>query len=154
MPNPPDHDRRGKAQNIDGSRSSILACSPARRQVLEARSPESPRKKQARSPQPEVRQLNLLALLDNPQKESALRIEAVPAELIVNSDRCFCIIHQESELQIPGQFSRQEAEQILEETEEWDWSVNSTTRELVYKWRLLSLLEHICSGKAKLEVAA
>ena len=153
MPKPPVR-MEAKAQNIDGSRSSILACSPAPTQVLDARSLFSPPNFKQRSPQPEVRQLNLLALLENSQKEPALRIEAVPAELIINSDRPFCVFHQKSELQIPGQFSRQEAEQILEETKGWNWAVDPITREPAYKWRLLSLLEYICSGKAKLEVAA
>ena len=153
MPKPP-LGLEVKAQNIDGSRSSILARPFTTKQDPTARSLESPRKKQARSPQPEVCQLSLLTLLDNPQKEPALRIEAVPAELIVNSNRCFWIIHQKSELRVPGQFSRQEAEQILEETKGWNWAVDPITREPAYKWRLLSLLEHICSGKAKLEVAA
>ena len=143
MPNPSTANRRGKAGNIEQTATSILAPLPSSKQD-----------RRARSPQPEVRQLNLLALLENPQKEPALRIEAVSAELIINSDRPFCIIHQKSELQIPGQFSRQEAEQILEETKGWNWAVDPITREPAYKWRLLSLLEYICSGKAKLEVAA
>ena len=143
MPNPSTANRRGKAGNIEQTAASILTPPLSSKQD-----------RRARSPQPEVRQLNLLALLENPQKEPALRIEAVSAELIINSDRPFCIIHQKSELQIPGQFSRQEAEQILEATKEWNWSVNSTTREPAYKWRLLSLLEYICSNQAKLEVAA
>ncbi len=143
MPNPSNVTRRAKAQNIDKQLSPILAPSPSSKQD-----------RRARSPQPEVRQLNLLALLENPQKEPALRIEAVSAELIINSERPFCIIHQKSELQIPGQFSRQEAERILEATKEWSWAVDPITREPAYKWRLLSLLEYICSGKAKLEVAA
>ena len=143
MPSPSTANRRGKAGNIEQTATSILAPLPSSKQD-----------RRARSPQPEVRQLNLLALLENPQKEPALRIEAVSAELIINSDRPFCIIHQKSELQIPGQFSRQEAEQILEETKGWNWAVDPITREPAYKWRLLSLLEYICSGKAKLEVAA
>ena len=143
MPNPSTANRRGKAGNIEQTAASILTP------------PFTPKQdRRARSPQPEVRQLNLLALLENPQKEPALRIEAVSAELIINSDRPFCIIHQKSKLQIPGQFSRQEAEQILEETKGWNWAVDPITREPAYKWRLLSLLEYICSGKAKLEVAA
>jgi hypothetical protein len=142
MPKPP-LGLEVKAQNIVKTRKSILAPLPSSKQD-----------RTKRSPQPEVRQLNLLALLENPQKEPALRIEAVPAELIINSDRPFCIIHQKSGLQIPGQFSRQEAEQILEETKGWNWAVDPITREPAYKWRLLSLLEYICSGKAKLEVAA
>ena len=142
MPKPP-LGLEVKAQNIDKQLSSILTPKPSSKQD-----------RRARSPQPEVRQLNLLALLENPQKEPALRIEVVPAELTVNSNRCFWIIHQKSELQIPGQFSRQEAERILEATKEWSWAVDPITREPAYKWRLLSLLEYICSGKAKLEVAA
>ena len=142
MPKPP-LGLEVKAQNIDKQLSSILTPKPSSKQD-----------RRARSPQPEVRQLNLLALLENPQKEPALRIEAVSAELIINSDRPFCIIHPKSGLQIPGQFSRQEAERILEATKEWSWAVDPITREPAYKWRLLSLLEYICSGKAKLEVAA
>jgi hypothetical protein len=143
MPNPSNTTRRAKAQNIVKTHKTILTPKPSSKQD-----------RRARSPQPEVRQLNLLALLENPQKEPALRIEVVPAELIVNSNRSFWIIHQKSELRVPGQFSRQEAEQIVEETKGWNWAVDPITHEPAYKWRLLSLLEYICSNQAKLEVAA
>ncbi len=125
------------------------------KQSPEARTPHSSPQlhQQEQPPSPKVHQLNLLALLEKPRK-SALHIEPVPACLTIGSDERFWIIHQESGLQIPGQFSRHEAEYILEATEGWNWAVDSKTREPAYRWRLLFLLEYICLSQAKLEVAA
>lgn len=108
---------------------------------------------QERSPLPEVHQLNLLALLEKPL-ESVLLIEIVPTHLTVGNDERFWLIHRESGLQVPGQFNRREAEQILETTKDWNWAVDPLTRQPACRWRLQGLLEHICSPQIVQGVAA
>lgn len=107
---------------------------------------------EAQSLQSEAHQLNLLSLL-KPQKP-ALRIQAIPAEVAIDSSERFLLIHQQSGLRIPGEFTRCEAEQILKVTHDWDWEVNPVTRKPGCRHRLLWLLESICKPKKVLEVAA
>ncbi len=106
------------------------------------------------SQQSEAIQLDLIALLDKKLEPAALRIEIVPANVTVGRGERFCLVHQVSQLQIPGQFSNCEAEQILKLTHTWDWTVNLKTRVPACRGRLLNLLEDICTLPQVLEVAA
>ncbi len=98
--------------------------------------------------------LDLLALLDKKLESAALRIEIVPAKVTVGRGERFYLIHQRSQLQIPGQFTNCEAEQILELTRAWDWTVEPKTRVPACHYQLLNLLEDICPPQKVLEVAA
>lgn len=114
---------------------------------------ESTQKLQGRSRLTEAHQLNLLALLEKPQKP-ALRIEATSANVTVGNSERFCLIHQESGLRIPGQFSYYEAQEVLVVSEKWDWELldfNPRTPRCSY--RLLCLLNRVCTPQKALEVA-
>jgi hypothetical protein len=116
------------------SRELIVSETPKQTQYSEARSPQS------------LDQLNLLALLEKPQLAALLKIELVPPQLSVDTAERFIVIHQESGLSIPGQFTKSEAEAILSATENWDWSLGKD-RIPVCSHYLLALLEEICSPK-------
>ena len=106
-----------------------------------------------RSPKLEAQQLNLLALLEK-SFESALRIEAVPTDIAVGSSEKFWLIHQASQLRVPGQFTSCEAKEILKVTVGWDWTVVLKTREPACRYQLLNLLNRVCTPQKALEVAA
>jgi hypothetical protein len=55
------------------------------------------------------------------------------------------LIHRESGLQVPGQFTKQEAESIRTVTQNWDWSVDKH-RKPACAARLLHFLEQLCSS--------
>lgn len=113
-----------------------------------------PQVQQGRSPELEDHQLNLLALLEKPF-EPPLQIEPVPDNLTVGEEPRFWLIHQESGLRVPGQFSQTEAEYILKTTEHWDWEIiDSRPRTPNCSYRLLCLLNRVCTPQKALEVAA
>lgn len=89
--------------------------------------------------------LDLIALLDKEFEPTVLRIEVIPTNVTVGRGERFCLIHQVSQLQIPGQFTNCEAEQILKLTRTWDWTVNLKTRVPACHDRLLNLLEDVCT---------
>lgn len=111
-----------------------------------------PQVQQGRSPELEDHQLNLLALLEKPF-EPPLQIEPVPDNLTVGEEPRFWLIHQESGLRVPGQFSQTEAEYILKATAEWDWEIRHRPRTPKCSNRLLSLLKTVCTPQTQ-EVAA
>lgn len=98
--------------------------------------------------------LNLLALLDKKLESAALRIEIIPTDATVGRGERFYLIHQLSQLQIPGQFTNYEAEEILKLTRAWDWTVDPKTRVPACHYQLLNLLEDVCRPQKVLEVAA
>jgi hypothetical protein len=55
------------------------------------------------------------------------------------------LVHRESGLQVPGQFTKQEAESIRTVTQNWDWSVDKH-RKPACATRLLHFLEQLCSS--------
>ncbi len=150
MPKPP-RAMEVRALNIEATVGSILAPSPSPTQDLEGRLPHL--SLQERSPQSEPYQLSLLALLEK-SLEPALRIEAVPVDVTVGYSEKFYLIHQESGLRVPGQFSRCEAEEILRVTAPWAWQVDLKTHEPACRHSLLCLLKDICKPQKPLEVVA
>ena len=98
--------------------------------------------------------LNLLASLDKKLESVALRIETIPANATVGRSERFYLIHQLSQLQIPGQFTYCEAKEILKLTHAWDWTVDPKTRVPACHYQLLNLLEDVCRPQKVLEVAA
>jgi len=114
--------------------------------------PMPPLRQYGRSQPPQASQLDLLALLEK-SLEPALRIEVVPVDVTVGYSEKFCLIHQESGLRVPGQFTSCEAKEILKMTALWDWQVDLKTREPACRHYLVSLLEGICKPPMTLEVA-
>lgn len=122
--------------------------------IQQERSPHlSPPPQHERSQQSEAHQLNLLTLLEKPQKPE-LCIQPIPAILTVGFEQRFWLVHQPSGLKLPGQFSYQEAEGILELTLLWDWEVDPKTRKPACHHYLLCLLKDICKPQKALEVVA
>lgn len=128
---------------------SIVPSDLAVAQYPQARSPHlSPPPRHGRSQPAQASQLDLLALLEK-SFESALRVEAVPAHLTVGNSQRFWLIHQKSQLRVPGQFSHQETEHILKATEFWDWEIEYRPRTPNCSNRLLSLLTTVCTPPSK-----
>lgn len=73
-----------------------------------------------------------------------LQIKAIPYEKRVKPSDCCKLVHYESGLNIPGQFTYDEAKEILETTRYWDWELDPHRIPRCVE-RLRSLLENICS---------
>lgn len=73
-----------------------------------------------------------------------LQIISIPRDERINPDFICGLIHYESGLKIPGQFTYEEAQEILKTTRHWDFSFD---RDKIPKCkeRLLGLLEGVCS---------
>lgn len=73
-----------------------------------------------------------------------LQIISIPRDERINPDFICGLIHYESGLKIPGQFTYEEAQEILKTTRHWDFSLD---RDKIPKCkeRLLGLLEGVCS---------
>ena len=72
-----------------------------------------------------------------------LQIKAIPYEKRVNPNRYCKLVHYESRLNIPGQFSHDEAKEILETTRYWDFGLDKDRIPRCVE-RLRSLLKNIC----------
>lgn len=74
-----------------------------------------------------------------------LQIGYIPDNQRITPDKFCKLIHYESGLNIPGQFTYDEAKEILLTSRYWDFSLD---RDRIPKCvsRLRSLLENICSG--------
>ena len=152
MSNPSTGNRRATA-NIEPGAGLILTLLAPSTQDLQARSQHLSPQNSERSQPSQSSQLDLLALLEK-SFEPALRIEAVPSDIAVGISEKFWLIHQNSQLRVPGQFSGHEAEYILQVTSGWDWTVDLKTREPACRSQLLNLLNHVCTPQKPLEVAA
>jgi hypothetical protein len=111
-----------------------------------------------RSPQQKPQQLNLLTLIAKQEDPPAypLQITSVPHEDRLKSDWCCKLIHYESDLKLGGQFTYDEAQEILETTKYWDFTLIKD-RIPRCRSRLLLLLERVCSDRSssnKQEVTA
>jgi hypothetical protein len=102
-----------------------------------------------RSPQQKPQQLNLLTLI--PQQEDSpaypLQITSIPHEDRLKSDWCCKLIHYESDLKLGGQFTYDEAQEILETTKYWDFTLIKD-RIPRCRSRLLLLLGRVCSDRS------
>ena len=130
--------------------NSLAASVP---KYLQVRSQHLSPQNSERSQPPQSSQLDLLALLEK-SLEPALRIETVPIDITVGSSEKFWLIHQNSHLRVPGQFTICEAKEILKVTAGWDWTVDLKTREPACRYQLLNLLNRVCTPQKGLEVAA
>ena len=74
-----------------------------------------------------------------------LQIKAIPYEKRVNPNRYCKLVHYESRLNIPGQFSHDEAKEILETTRYWDFGSRQRQNTAMCRERLRSLLEDVCA---------
>lgn len=112
---------------------------------------------QQRSPQQKPQQLNLFEVV--PEREDPppypLQIVAVPDRERVRPSWNCRLIHYESNLRLGGQFTYDEAKEILETTRYWDFTVD---KDRIPRCRnqLLSLAERVCSDRqsSNREVAA
>ena len=112
---------------------------------------------QQRSPQQKPQQLSLFAIA--PEREDPppypLQIVAVPDRERVRPSWNCRLIHYESNLRLGGQFTYDEAKEILETTRYWDFTVD---KDRIPRCRnqLLSLAERVCSDRqsSNREVAA
>jgi hypothetical protein len=121
--------------------------------IQQERSPHlSPPPRHERSQPPQASQLDLLVLLGK-SFEPPLKIEPVPVNVTVGFEQRFWLVHQPTGLRILGQFTYNEAQEILELTAKWDWEVDPVTREPACCYQLMSLLERICKPKKVLECA-
>lgn len=77
-----------------------------------------------------------------------LQIEAISYENRVNPNRYCKLVHLRSGLNIPGQFSYDEAKEILLTTRYWDWELDKDRIPRCVE-RLRSLLENICAQGSK-----
>ena len=111
------------------------------------------------SPQPKPQQLNLFAPVSEQEDPPAfpLQIEAIPDRDRLKPEWGCRLIHYESGLKLSGQFTHDEAREILQTTRFWDFTL---VKDRIPRCRnqLLSLLERICSSdratSKKQEVAA
>lgn len=71
-----------------------------------------------------------------------LQIGYIPDRSRTAPDRFCKLIHYESNLNIPGQYTHPEAEKILRITRDWDWELDSLGRPRCLE-RLRSLLEGV-----------
>jgi hypothetical protein len=74
-----------------------------------------------------------------------LQIEAIPIEERIRPDFLCRLVHTGSGLRVRGQFTPAEASEILDRTQEWDWTIGDDRRPTCSK-KLLALLESI-AGK-------
>ena len=99
-----------------------------------------------RSLQPKPQQLSLFAI--TPEREDPppypLQIVSVPDRERVRTEWCCRLVHYESNLRLGGQFTYDEAKEILETTRYWDFT---QVKDRIPRCRnqLLSLLEQVCS---------
>ena len=112
-----------------------------------------PPQQDRQSQPPQASQLDLLALLGK-SLEPPLQIEPVPVNVTVGVEQRFWLIHQASGLRVPGQFSQSEAEFILKTTERWDWEIEYRPRTPNCSYRLLCLVNRVCTPQKALGVSA
>ena len=77
-----------------------------------------------------------------------LQIKAIPVRERIIPDRYCKLVHLESGLSIPGQFTYPEASEILKITRYWDFSLDQNRIPRCVE-RLRSLLENVCARDSK-----
>lgn len=78
-------------------------------------------------PNQTLQQLSLFADEPTPDREErayALQIGYIPHEQRLTPDKFCKLIHHSSGLTIKGQFSYEQAKEILEITRDWDWGLD------------------------------
>lgn len=74
-----------------------------------------------------------------------LSIKSIPPEERIHPDLGLRLVHAETGLRLPGQFSFSEIEEIFFRSIDWDWSIDKERRPACYE-KLLALLERV-AGK-------
>ncbi|WP_013320654.1 hypothetical protein [Gloeothece verrucosa] len=77
-----------------------------------------------------------------------LIIESIPLNERVLPEWEYRLIHHETGLQVPGQFTKAQAEQIQKVTQQWDWSVDKKNKPACAA-QLLQFLEQLCAPSCK-----
>ena len=91
----------------------------------------------------EGRQLTVWESQQKPETEYPLKIEPLPPALQWCGQERFWLIHIESGLRVPGSWTVDEAELILDLSRKWDWSIDKQRR-VVCGLQLLALAEAVC----------
>jgi hypothetical protein len=95
---------------------------------------------------PEV-EYKQLKLWESPQSKSEaehpLYIEPLPPALQWWDEERFWLIHSETGLRVPGSWSADEAELILDLSKSWDWSIDDNRR-VACGIQLIALVESVC----------
>jgi hypothetical protein len=84
-----------------------------------------------------------------PPDRYPLKIEPLPPALQWWDEKRYWLIHEVSELRIPGSFTITEAQYIREISKRWDWRVDTRDRKVKCGFQLLALDEALCKRPAK-----
>jgi hypothetical protein len=96
---------------------------------------------------------------ENPPQESTalfaaridrlpLHIEKLPEPLQWWHEPRYWLIHAESGLRVPGSWSEQEAQEILDLSKDWNWSIDDNRR-VACGLQLMALAEAVCKRSGK-----
>jgi hypothetical protein len=109
---------------------------------------QKPRKGQS----PRQAQSKQLHLWESPQAkpetEYFLHMESLPPALQWWEEERFWLIHSASGLRVPGSWSIDEAQSILDLSRNWDWSIDKDRR-VACGLQLMTLAEAICKRSQK-----
>ena len=75
-----------------------------------------------------------------------LQITSIPHEQGLKPDWCCKLIHYESNLNLPGQFTIEEAQNIIEKTQYWDFSLDKDRKPRCAAEKLRSLINSVVEG--------
>ena len=89
-----------------------------------------------------------LPLFNSPQSTQnyPLTIEALPDALQWWNEVHYWLIHKDSGLRVPGNFTEKEALKIQEASKCWDWTVDTRDQKVACGLNLLALAEIVCQG--------
>jgi hypothetical protein len=83
-----------------------------------------------------------------PGAEYPLRIEALPPSLQWWDKERFWLVHSASGLRVPGSWTVDEAELILDLSRKWDWSIDKERR-VACGLQLMALAEAVCKRSSQ-----
>jgi len=112
--------------------------------VAQKRQPkQSERQSLQKSPQRQLPLFNLPQATQN----YPLTIEALPDALQWWNEVRYWLIHKDSGLRVPGNFSEKEARRIQDVSKDWDWTVDTRNQKVACGLNLLALAEIVvCQG--------
>jgi hypothetical protein len=114
--------------------------------TIVTRESQAKQSRKARSPQKSPnRQLNLFNPPQQRSDDYPLKLELLPDKLQWWDEKRYWLIHEASNLRVPGSFSESEAQKIQEISKSWDWNVDTRDRKVACGLNLLALAEIVCS---------
>ncbi len=81
-------------------------------------------------------------------EKSPLHIEKLPEALQWWDEERFWLVHTESGLRVPGSWSAAEAQEILDLSKNWNWSLDGNRR-VPCALQLMALAESICKRSSQ-----